>query len=302
MPDYLDDFLGYLEFERNASVETCRAYSSDIIQFFRHINLDDNFNPRAVDLRTVRSFMAGLRDGGAGKSTVARKLSSLRSFYRYLVREGVTMENPFAAARQLRKEHRLPQLLDEGEVERLLAAPDMKAFGGVRDRAILETLYSTGARVSELTGLNVDDADLISECVRLRGKRKKERLLPLGSYAAKAIRMYINRRNAMLERLGKTRQRALFLNRAGGRLTDRSVRRLLDKYVCEIGIGRSISPHTLRHSFATHMLNRGADLRSVQELLGHESVSTTQIYTHLTTERLKTIYEQAHPRAKLGDQ
>jgi len=297
MPDYLDDFLGYLEFERNASEETCRAYSADIIQFLRFINAGDDFNPGAVDLRTVRAFLAALREGGAGKSTIGRKLSSLRSFYKYLLREGVATENPFAAARQPRKERRLPKLLTEDEVERLLAAPPPTAFAGVRDRAILETLYSTGARVSELVGLNVGDVDLVGECVRVRGKRKKERLLPLGSYATKALRLYLNRRDALLDRLLKTRQRALFLNRAGGRLTDRSVRRMLDKYVLQIGIGRKVSPHTLRHSFATHMLNRGADLRSVQELLGHESVSTTQIYTHLTTERLKAIYEQAHPRA-----
>ena len=297
MSDFLDDFLGYLEFERNASSETCRAYSNDIIQFLNFIDADDNLDPKLVDHRTARSFVAHIRSGGASKSTAGRKLSALRSFFTYLLREGVVTENPFASVRRPRKERRLPQLLDEDEIRRLLEAPDPAKFAGARDRAIIETLYSTGARVSELVGMNLEDIDFVSELVRVRGKRKKERLLPLGSYAIEALRQYIGRRDVLAGRVNVQR-RAVFVNNRGGRLTDRSVRRILDKYVLEIGLGRKASPHTLRHSFATHMLNRGADLRSVQELLGHESVSTTQIYTHLTTDRLRAIYEQAHPRAK----
>jgi integrase/recombinase XerC len=297
MPDLLDGFLGYLEFERNASQETCRAYSADIIQFLDFIGAEEDFNPNAIDHRVARGFLAEVRSRGAGKSTAGRKLSSLRSFFRYLVREGVAAENPFASVRQPRRESRLPRLLDEEEVRRLLEAPDASKFAGVRDRAILETLYSTGARVSELVGMNIEDVDLVGETVRVRGKRKKERLLPLGSFAVSAVQYYLQRREVVAGRINAHR-RALFISNRGGRLTDRSVRRLLDKYVLQLGIGRKVSPHTLRHSFATHMLNRGADLRSVQELLGHENISTTQIYTHLTIDRLKAIYERSHPRAR----
>ena len=297
MSDLLDDFLGYLAFERNASEETCRAYSADIIQFLNFIGADENFDPKLIDHRAARSFLAHVRNRGCSKSTAGRKLSALRSFFKHLLREGILTENPFASVRQPRKEHRLPQLLDEQEVGELLAAPDKSKFGGARDRAILETLYSTGARVGELVGMDLEDIDFVTEAVRVRGKRKKERLLPLGSFAVGALRHYLERREVLAGRVAIHR-RALFVNNRGGRLTDRSVRRMLDKYVLQIGIGRKISPHTLRHSFATHLLNNGADLRSVQELLGHESISTTQIYTHLTTARLKAIYEQAHPRAK----
>jgi len=297
MSDFLDGFLGYLEFERNSSLETCRAYSNDIIQFLNFVGADDKFDPRVTDHQTARSFIAHVRSSGASKSTTARKLSALRSFFTYLLREGVVKENPFAGLRQPRKDNKLPQLLDEDEIRKLLEAPDPARFGGARDRAMIETLYSTGARVSELVGMNLADIDFVSELVRVRGKRKKERLLPLGSFAVEALRHYIERRDILAGRVNVHR-RALFVNQRGGRLSDRSVRRMLDKYVLQIGLGREVGPHTLRHSFATHMLNRGADLRSVQELLGHENVSTTQIYTHLTTDRLKAIYEQAHPRAQ----
>lgn len=298
MSDLLDDFLGYLAFERHASEETCRAYSSDIIQFLNFTDAGERFNPRAVDRAAARAFLAHVRDTGAKKATAGRKLSSLRSFFKYLQREGAAAENPFASIRRPRKERRLPRLLDEDEVRRLLEAPDPNTFAGARDCAIIETLYSTGTRVSELVGMNIEDVDFVADVVRVRGKRKKERMLPLGSFAVKALLHYQERREVLAGRMVMMHRRALFINKHGGRLSDRSVRRMLDKYVIRIGIGRKISPHTLRHSFATHMLDHGADLRSVQELLGHENISTTQIYTHLTTGRLRAIYEQAHPRAK----
>jgi len=279
MSDFLDDFLGYLEFERHASSETCRAYSSDIIQFLNFIDAGEQFNPRAVDRPTVRAFLAHVHNSGAAKSTAGRKLSTLRSFFKYLQREGAVAENPFAAVRRPRKERKLPKLLDEDEVRRLLEAPDPATFAGARDRAIIETLYSTGARVGELAAMNIEDVDFVAEVVRVRGKRKKERMLPLGSFAIEALLLYQEKREVLAGRIVTMHRRAIFINKFGGRLSDRSVRRMLDKYVVEVGIGRKISPHSLRHSFATHMLNRGADLRSVQELLGHASISTTQIYT-----------------------
>ena len=297
MSDLLDQFLGYLEFERNASPETCRAYSHDIIQFMDFLGVDDDFDPKGVDVRRARGFLAQIRGDGTGKSTACRKLSSLRSFFRFLLRERLITENPFASIRQPRKEKRLPQFLDEDEVKRLLDAPSASTFAGLRDRAILETLYSTGARVGELVGMNLEDLDMIGETVRVRGKRKKERMLPLGSFAMKALQTYLERREAMAT-VVRMHPRALFVNKRGGRLTDRSVRRLLDACILQAGLTKKISPHKLRHSFATHLLNRGADLRSVQELLGHKNLSTTQIYTHLTTDRLRAVYEQAHPRAK----
>jgi len=296
MEDLLDQFIGYLEYERNASAETCRAYSNDIIQFLRYAGVDDKFTPSSVDRTAARGFIAHLRNNGAGKATAARKLSSMRSFFKYMMREGIVTENPFAALRQPKKERKLPMMLDEQQVKLLLETPPADKFAGARDRAILETLYSTGARVGELAGMNIEDVDFVGQTVRVRGKRKKERMLPLGSFAIKALLHYLERREIRGQRMTMHR-RALFVNKNGGRLTDRSVRRMLDKYVREVGFSSAISPHTLRHSFATHMLNRGADLRSVQELLGHKNLSTTQIYTHLTTDRLRAIYEQAHPRA-----
>ncbi|HUW31978.1 MAG TPA: tyrosine recombinase XerC [Planctomycetota bacterium] len=296
MSDLLDEFMGYLEFERHASPETCRAYSADIIQFLNFLGVEDDFDPKSIDVRRARAFLAEIHNSGVGKATASRKLSSLRSFFRFLLRSKLISENPFASVRQPRKERRLPHCLDEDEVRKLLEAPDGRTFAGLRDRAILETLYSTGARVSELVGMNLEDLDVIGETVRVRGKRKKERLLPVGSFAMRALETWIGRREAM-GTIVKMHRRALFVNKRGGRLTDRSVRRLLEKYILQLGLQKKASPHTLRHSFATHLLNRGADLRSVQELLGHRNLSTTQIYTHLTTERLRAIYEQAHPRA-----
>jgi len=299
MSDLLDEFLGYLEFERQASPETCRAYSADIIQFLNFLKADEDFDPKTIDVRRARAFLAEIREGGAGKATASRKLSSLRSFFKFLLRSKLIAENPFASVRQPRKDRRLPQCLDEEDVRKLLEAPDARSFAGLRDRAMLEMLYSTGARVSELVGMNLEDLDLIGQTVRVRGKRKNERLLPVGSFAMRALETWIGRRDAM-STIVKMHRRALFVNKRGGRLTDRSVRRLLDKYILQLGLQKKATPHTLRHSFATHLLNRGADLRSVQELLGHKNLSTTQIYTHLTTDRLRAVYEQANPRASRG--
>jgi len=296
MDDLVERFLERLETERNFSVHTLRAYGIDLDQFKRFLVVEKVDGPAAVDHMVLRKFMAYLRRQEYSKSTIARKLSSIRTFYRFLCLEGITETNPAAAVRTPRLDKLLPHFLDGSEVIRLLEAPDTSDLAGLRDRAILELLYSTGLRVSELVGLNVDDVDWFGEVVRARGKGKKERLAPVGRPAMNALKAYIESRDLALK--GTTfERRAIFLNKHGKRITSRSVQRILDKYIKVAGLSGKTSPHTLRHSFATHLLDRGADLRSVQELLGHENIATTQIYTHLTAERLREVYDKAHPRA-----
>ena len=241
--------------------------------------------------------MAALHDAGYAKSSISRKLACLRSFFKFAVREGICDSNPAKPLRNPRPERKLPHFLSGSEIGKLLLAPDIKVTAGKRDRAILETLYSAGLRVSELVGINLDDLDLEDGFVRVRGKGKRERLAPLGSHAVKAIDNWKRFRQP-----NKKSEQALFLNKFGSRLTARSVARMLEKYLKETGLDRRTSPHTLRHSFATHLLDRGADIRSVQELLGHKSLVTTQIYTHVSTANLKRVYERAHPRAKSQQQ
>jgi integrase/recombinase XerC len=249
-----------------------------------------------VDTEAVRIFMSHLRENNYSKSTVARKLATLRSFYKFLVRRGKLSANPVASIRTPKQDKRLPQCLDIEQIEKLLSNPDTTTLLGARDRAILEMLYSTGMRVSELVALDVADVDLGSNVVRVQGKGKKQRVIPVGPGAVKAVIHYLDLRRSGAQ-AGKPDVAALFINKHGQRLSTRSVRRKLDKYLLEAGLDLSVSPHTLRHSFATHMLRRGADLRSVQQLLGHQSLSTTQIYPHLTSHAVKDSYDSAHPRA-----
>jgi tyrosine recombinase XerC len=293
---FVDRFLGYLDGERGCSPQTLRAYAADLVQFLGFAAPESDFDPAAISTVQMRHYMAQLRQSGAARTTIARKLASLRSFYRYLMREGVVNDNPAANLTLPRREKRLPIFLDEAEVERLLQAPGLADAAGRRDRAILEMLYSTGMRIGELAAVSLEDVDLLGEVVKAKGKGKKERLVPLGRPALEALRDYLAIRPA----LGgghSVNRRALFVNKGGGRLSDRGVRRIFDKHARLAGLGDRACPHTLRHSFATHMLNRGADLRSVQELLGHASLASTQIYTHVTMERLKAVYDKAHPRA-----
>ena len=285
----VDRFLRYLSAERNASLHTCSNYTLDLEQFFRflgHQRVDD-INP--LD---IRRFVAHLSTRQQARRTIARRLSCLRSFFRYLCREGTLEHNPAEAIPTPRLEKRLPSFLDEQQIATLLGTPSTEKWQGLRDRALLETLYSTGMRVSELVGLNLDDVDEISGTVIVRGKGKKERLCPIGETALRVIRTYHAKRPKKIRV-----PYALFVSQKGTRLTVRQVDRLIAAYVQRAQLPPSISPHSLRHSFATHLLDRGADLRSVQELLGHASLSTTQIYTHVTPQRLKKIYDQAHPRA-----
>ena len=293
MSSALERFLNYLRVEKNYSRHTLTNYSLDLNDFFSFvggIRLDE------IDLLVLRKYLAFLKTRDFSKRTVARHMAVLRTFFRFLVREGDLKRNPAGALRSPKLEKRLPLILDEKEVSRLLDSPGDDA-SGLRDRAILETLYSTGMRVSELVGLNIESVDFIGGVCRVLGKGAKERLCPIGGCALRAMRRYLDQRGAV----DKKKEKALFLNhspnKAGSRLTTRSVCRVLEKYIGQTCRKESISPHTLRHSFATHLLDRGADLRSVQELLGHQNLSTTQVYTHVSAKRLKEAYDKAHPRA-----
>ncbi len=250
----------------------------------------------AVGTDEIREFLSYLAGLDYSKATVARKLATLRSFYKFCVKRSYKDKNPVAPIRTPKQEKRLPKFLEMDQVKALLEAPNDATLLGARDRAMLEALYSTGIRVSELVGLNIEDIDFLGEAVVVRGKGRKERVAPIGPTALSAVRRYLELRQRDA-RAASFDPNALFVNKHGQRLSTRSVRRKLDKYLTQVGLDPDISPHTLRHTFATHMLNAGADLRSVQELLGHQSISTTQVYTHLTTNRLKEVYEQAHPRA-----
>jgi integrase/recombinase XerC len=293
MDKWAEKFLSYLRAEKNYSPHTLTSYQYDLQEFYRFLN---GAGIEQADKGRVRTFLADLSSRGFSKRTVSRRMAALRTFFRFLVREGHVAKNPMGVLKNPKLEKKLPMVLEENEVAMLLEAPE-DDLAGRRDKAILETLYSTGMRVSELVGLDLEKIDFISGVCRVFGKGSKERLCPIGDRALRSIRHYLEMRN----RAGKKSSHAVFLNHSpnqeGSRLTDRSVRRTVNKYIEQTCRRQKISPHTLRHSFATHLLNRGADLKSVQELLGHENLSTTQIYTHVSTQRLKEAYEKAHPRA-----
>jgi len=290
MQRYIDKFINYLKIEKNVSKHTIINYTTDLKAFSLFLGEADI---DSVDHLVLRRFLAELRGKNYSKRTIARKLASLRSFFKFLYREGHIKSNPITAVSSPKLDKKLPKFLDIGKVTKLILSPDVKKASGLRDRAILETLYSCGIRVSELVGLNIDDIDFISGVIKVLGKGRKERMIPIGDMALGSIRRYTEGK-----RSGRAKERkAVFLNSRGSRLTDRSVRRVIDKYIHACSIEEKISPHSLRHSFATHLLDRGADLRSVQELLGHMNLSTTQIYTHVTMERLKNVYDKTHPRA-----
>jgi tyrosine recombinase XerC len=283
---FVQKFLSYLVIEKNYSPHTILNYQLDLDEFFKSVGKSD---VKKIDYFTLRKYLAGLKAKEYKPRTLARKLSSLRSFFKFLQREGFISENPAALLLTPKLDKKLPKFLTEEEVGRYLDRSSFPSASGARDRAILEMLYSTGMRVGELVSLDVGDVDVFGHIAKVKGKGKKERLVPVGEHAVKAIRAYLK------ERKGK--DNALFLNSRGRRLSARSVCTITKKDMHHVGQQHNVSPHVLRHSFATHLLNRGADLRSVQELLGHANLSTTQIYTHVTTDRLKEIYTKAHPRA-----
>lgn len=292
MDKRITEFFNYLTTEKNASQHTVKNYAIDLREFVR---FSEGKKLKELSYIDIRSFLAYLKGQNYSRSSISRKLACLRSFFKYLARENIVESNPAAGISTPKREKKLPQFLAPEEVVSLMEAPQPETWEGKRDKAILETLYSSGLRVSELVGLNQEDVDLFRGLLRVRGKGKKERIVPLGEMASRVVREYVEAR-APRDIPGSLKA-PLYLNRSGGRLTDRSVRRMILKYVRKIPLNKDVSPHMLRHSFATHMLDRGADLRSVQELLGHENLSTTQIYTHVTTRRLKEAYDAAHPRA-----
>jgi integrase/recombinase XerC len=287
-------YLDHLQAERRASAHTIRSYEHDLALYSRFVHeiLGDKVAPADTDPMQLRRYSAWLAGQGYAANTVARRLACLRSFFRFLRRNGMVASDPSAGLRNPKQPRRLPRLLRVDEVIRLLDAIPGDTPPGVRDRAMLETLYGGGLRVSELVGLNVDDLDFEQDLVRVRGKGRRERLCPIGEMATHWLKLALPLRKPEI-----AHEKAVFLNQRGSRLTSRSVGRLLEAHLIRAGLVNAASPHTLRHSFATHLLERGADLRSVQELLGHRKLTTTQIYTHVTQERLLDMYHKTHPRA-----
>ncbi|MCP3906353.1 MAG: tyrosine recombinase XerC [Planctomycetes bacterium] len=334
----IEAFISYLLDERHFSPYTARCYGVDLRQYCEYLtdahditasmekerevfeqrksnppgdqrDVVGTLGPTTLtglmlnaDVNTIRGFLARLDEHDYSSATMARKIATLRSFYRWLDRCGLNGTNPMLLIRTPRQNKRLPKAIDVNQVEQLLSAPDDSELLGARDRAILETLYSTGIRVSELVGINLADIDEPGQAMIVRGKGKRERMVPLGSHALVALRHYLGMllNDPRAANSASDPEAPLFINKHGGRLSTRSVRRKVSKYLAKAGLDPEISPHTLRHSFATHLLDNGADLRSVQELLGHQSLSTTQVYTHLTTQRMRDAYDDAHPRAEAG--
>jgi len=294
MDEALSFFAGH-QYSQNRSDHTVTAYQSDLGQFFRFAALELDQEPEVltvdlIDVYIVRSFLGVLAEHGLSRKSMARKLATLRSFFKFLCRENILQINPVQRVASPKLGRKLPHFLYLDQVETLLRAPDSANLLGARDQVIIELLYGSGLRVSELVGLNRENIDISSKLIRVLGKGNKERVVPVTNYAILAIEVYLGMRVDY--------DKSLLLNYQGTRLSDRSVRRILDKLVAKMSLEQHVNPHMLRHSFATHLLDGGADLRSVQELLGHEKLSSTQIYTHLTRERLKEVYDQSHPRAK----
>ena len=313
MKPLLYQFIHYLETERNASVHTVSAYLRDIREFGRKIRDDENFSDwLSVDNDQARSFVMKLFDAGDSKRSIQRKLSAMRSFYRFLIKHSFTEENPFSGLAPIKSDKPLPVVMSINDIDRLIAGvkeywqqaaitglsqtEDSAEFAQARDSAMIELIYSGGLRIGETVGLNLGDVDNRNGCVRVRGKGKKERLAAIGTQAENALSAYYPQRKTV--GADRSPDSPLFVNRFGKRLTARSFQRNLKKYLLIAGLPPDFTPHKLRHSFATHLLDAGADLRSVQEMLGHENLSTTQIYTHVSAERMKQVYKDSHPRAK----
>lgn len=327
----IDAFKSYLIDERHFSQYTAKCYGADLRQYVDYLKAEFGVavdpgdeasayesrrdgapaadEPETVtssiceaDADVIRGFLEHLGDKNYSPATMARKIATLRSYYKWSHKHGLTESNPMTMIRTPKQTKRLPKVVSLEQIERLLSTPNDSEVLGARDRAMLETLFSTGIRVSELVDLDLEDLDEAGEALLIRGKGKKERLAPLGAHALRALSHYVEKvkgdRKFAEAWTKDTGTRVLFINKHGGRISARSVRRKLDKYLRQVGLDPSISPHTLRHSFATHLLENGADLRSVQELLGHQSLSTTQVYTHLTSEQLREAYDGAHPRAE----
>lgn len=310
MKTHLRRFLEFLRFNRNLSARTVRAYESDLTQYLRFLEgrfgrPADRIDPAKIDYAAVRAFMRDQYDRGQARSSAARRLAAIRSFGRYLRREEVVERDPGALMATPKQDRKLPARLDEGEMTRVLETPDCTTRLGRRDRAILELFYASGLRLGELVGLGLEDVDLSSRLVRVLGKGGKERIVPFNRATAEALRACLADREALVRggtpppprARGRAGAEPLFVNYRGGRLSARSVDRLVRRYAAAAGARLGISPHALRHSFATHLLERGADLRAIQEMLGHARISTTQRYTHVSAAQLLSVYQKAHPKA-----
>ena len=306
MEKLIEQFLEHLRYERNVSAHTLRNYSSDLEQFIDFLApLDQTTGKRnapdvsEIDHLTIREWLASLHSTQKKKASIARKLAALRTFFQFLVREGVVELNPAKLVSTPRLEKKLPKHLSIEEAIRFIESPDEETDLGKRDRAMLELMYATGVRVAELTTLNLGDVDFGNQLIRVTGKRRKQRIVPFGDPAGVAIRNYLTVRDKFLLNapISKRDEEALFLNYQGTRITTRSVGRMVEKYIRLCAGMHNISPHALRHSFATHLLDSGADLRDIQELLGHARLSTTQVYTHVSMEKLIEVYDKAHPKA-----
>jgi integrase/recombinase XerC len=322
----VERFLSYLIDERAFSPYTSRCYGLDLRQFVEFLEGDLKVRvdakteqaaydavaakkpaPASItativscDVERIRGFLARLAEQNYSPATMARKIATLRSFHKWMEKRSLTATNPMTLIRTPKQARRLPKAITVDEVERLLSAPDDNDLLGSRDRAILETLYSTGIRVSEVVAINRGDLNEANECIVIRGKGRRERMVPLGAHALKSLRHYLDMLDAEMRAAGlaSNPDSALFVNKHGSRLSSRSVRRKVAKYLVKVGLDPDISPHTIRHSFATHLLSNGADLRAVQELLGHQSLSSTQVYTHLAQQKMRADYDGAHPRAE----
>jgi len=287
---YIDRFLNYITIERNYSSHTIASYKADLEEFEKLLDSRGNKDINRIDYFLLRKFLSTLNERKLGKRTLSRKISTLKSFFKFILREGIIKSNPAVALIYPRLDKALPKFLTEKEVKNILDLPGGQGILSLRNKAILEFLYSTGARVSEIVSLKRKDVDLIGGVVKVKGKGRKERLLLLGEQAIISLKAYLDKRT--------DNSPALFINRRGQALSDRGLRGVVYKHIGGAASFLKVSPHVFRHSFATHLLNRGADLRSIQELLGHSSILTTQVYTHLTIDSLKNTYQKAHPRAK----
>lgn len=311
----MNQFLEYLKYERDCSEHTLIAYKCDLVNFDEYIQQtitpadNETIDYRQITKNQIRSFMGNLYGKGLSKKTIARKISTLRSFFNYLCDQNVVEVNVATQVSTPKIEKKLPQFLNVPQIEHLVEIPDPTTVQGLRDRAMLEMMYGSGIRVSELVGININDLDFERGLVHIFGKRRQERLIPIGEKAIKAIKAYLERRHEMIDKAKTMKQEwrdgrgisvdpdALFISRYGNRLTVASIQYMLKRSIEKLADAVNISPHTLRHSFATHLLDAGADIRVIQELLGHRSLASTEVYTHVATKRLRDIYDMAHPRA-----
>lgn len=295
MESLIQEFIDYLGHEKGLAANTLESYSRDLRQYYGFLSEDASSSLENASQATIVAYLMYLRKQGKATATIARRLAALKAFYQFLVKENYVDKDPTGDLASPRLERKLPKILSVQEVERLLAQPDTRTIAGKRDKAMLELLYATGIRVSELTSLNVGDVDVSEGFLRCTGKGSKERMVPVGEIALQALKVYLNEARPKL--ISSPSEQAMFVNHHGRRLTRQGFWKIVKKYAAQAGIKKEITPHTLRHSFATHLLENGADIRAVQEMLGHADISTTQIYTHVTKERLKDVYAKSHPRA-----